>query len=236
MIEFGHGTHRGLRRKVNEDTYHADSARGLFLVADGMGGHAHGMHAAALARDTVTAKVRAGEPLVAAIRAAGATVSAQPRDTAARLPMGTTLVAVHIRGRAFTAAWVGDSRIYVCQDNRLHQLSHDQSLVQELVDRGVLDAEDAPGNPRRNVLTQALGVTRPEELHIDAVNGRIAHGMRFLLCSDGLTEHVRDDALAATLVRTDIAAQEMVDLLILQALDRGGDDNVTALVVSSHAD
>ncbi len=236
MIEFGHGTHPGLRRKVNEDTYHADPALGLFLVADGMGGHAHGMRAAALARDSVTAAVRAGATLEDAIREAHLAIMRQPDDTRGRLPMGTTLAALRLHGDTFEAAWVGDSRIYLLRDEILHQLSHDQSLVQSLVDQGVLDARDAPTCPHRNVLTQALGVTAPDDLRIATVSGGTAIGMRFALCSDGLTEHVTDDAIAATMARTDVAAQEIVDLLILQALDGGGHDNVTVMVLRCHAD
>jgi len=236
MIEFGHGTHPGLRRKVNEDTYYADPALGLFLVADGMGGHAHGKRAASLARDHVTAMVHAGQPLEAAIRAADRAILAQPGDNRGALPMGTTLAALRIRGTDFEAAWVGDSRIYLYRDGRLHQLSHDQSLVQDLVDHGVLEACEASSSPHRNVLTQALGVTAPQDLQIGTVSGNITPDMRFLLCSDGLTEHVNDDALTATVARGDLAAQEMVDLLLLQALDAGGHDNVTAMVLRCHAD
>lgn len=236
MIEFGHGTHPGLRRKVNEDTYYADPTLGLFLVADGMGGHAHGKRAAALARDHVTAVVLAGQTLETAIRAADRAILAQPDDIRGTLPMGTTLAALRIRGTTFEAAWVGDSRIYLHQSRRLHQLSHDQSLVQDLVDHGVLDACEAVTSPHRNVLTQALGVTAPDDLQIGMVSGSITPDMRFLLCSDGLTEHVHDNALTATVARADIAAQEMVDLLLLQALDAGGHDNVTAMVLRCHAD
>lgn len=234
MIEFGHGTHPGLRRKVNEDTYYADPALGLFLVADGMGGHAHGKRAAALARDSVTKAVREKQSLEAAIRAANRIITNQPDDTRGMLPMGTTLAALRIDGGTFEAAWVGDSRIYLHRNGRLHQLSHDQSLVQDLVDHGVLDASEAPANPRRNVLTQALGVTTPDDLRIETASGNIASGMRFVLCSDGLTEHVRDDAIGTAVARTDVAAQEMVDLLLLQALDAGGHDNVTVMVLHCH--
>src|SRR5699024_7027846 len=173
MIEFGHGTHPGLRRAINEDTYCADPGLGLFLVADGMGGHVHGMRASALARDSMCAALRSGQPLETAVRMADRAIIARHDSRDGMLPMGTTLVALHIRNQTFEAAWVGDSRLYLYHDG-LRQLSHDQSLVQDLVDHGVLDMHEAHGNPHRNVLTQALGVTAPDDLRIDSVTGTLA--------------------------------------------------------------
>ncbi len=236
MIEFGHGTHPGLKRKVNEDTYYADPALGLFLVADGMGGHAQGKRAAALARDCVVANVGRGESLEAAIRAADRCIIEHADDARGHLPMGTTLAVLRIAQGSFETAWVGDSRIYLQQAGHLHQLSHDQSLLQDLIDHGVLTPRDAPASPRRNVLTQALGVTAPDDLHVETANGTAAAGMRFVLCSDGLTDHIADTIISATVARNDIAAQEMVDQLLLQALDAGGHDNVTAMVLRCHGE
>lgn len=236
MIEFGHGTHAGLRRKRNEDTYCADVATGLFLVADGMGGHAAGERAAALARDGSARRVREGQSLVAAIRAAGQDITQQRDNTNSAPPMGTTVAALRLRHDCFEAAWVGDSRIYLLHERQLRQLSHDQSLVQSLVEEGLLDACAAQDDPRRNVLTQALGVTTPDTLQIGTVSGRVVAGMCFLLCTDGLTEDVSPDTLVNILAREDIAAQEAVDHLLLAALDAGGHDNVTAIVVRCRRD
>ncbi|HET7358613.1 MAG TPA: protein phosphatase 2C domain-containing protein [Rhodanobacteraceae bacterium] len=230
MIEFGHGTHAGLRRKRNEDTYYADAGIGLFLVADGMGGHSHGELAAALARDGIVEDVGAGASLEHAIRRADERIIGQRQDAAERLPMGTTIAALRMDGDTFDVAWVGDSRIYLWQDG-LRRLSHDHSLVQELVERGVVDEAQAREHPRRNVVTQALGVTAPDELRIEGVRGRLEPGMRFLLCSDGLTDAVDETAMAAIVARDDLAAQESVDHLLLAALDGGGHDNVTAILV-----
>lgn len=231
MIEFGHGTHAGLRRKRNEDTYCADVAAGLFLVADGMGGHAHGERASALARDRVTTRVRQGQTLAPAIRDANQHLIQHRSDAGSAFPMGTTMAALRIRNAGFEAAWVGDSRIYLVQDDSLQQLSHDQSRVQELVDRGVLDEQEASEDPHRSVLTQALGVTAPTALRVETVSGQLKPNMRFLLCSDGLTEDVPTQTLARIMTRDDIAAQEAVDQLLLAALDAGGHDNVTAIVI-----
>lgn len=230
MIEFGHGTHVGLRRTRNEDTYYADPALGLFLVADGMGGHQHGEVASALVRDAVVDMVARGQSLPDAVRGAGARLLDHARGSHAdALPMGTTVAALRLVDEGYEVAWVGDSRVYLWQDG-LRQISHDHSLVQELVATGSLDPALAARHPQRNVITQALGITASEQLHIGMARGQLARGMAFLLCSDGLTEEVGDRAIAAVVGRQDLAAQECVDHLLLAALDGGGKDNVTVIV------
>jgi PPM family protein phosphatase len=231
MIEFGHATHVGLRRDHNEDTYWADAELGLWIVADGMGGHEHGEVASAIARDTVVAGIRAGLDIVQAIRRADEAILANPGRHAEALPMGTTLAALRTDGREFEFAWVGDSRIYLWQRGELRQLSQDHSVVQELVEQGAITAEQARTHPHRNRVTQALGITPPDELQLDPVRGPVERGMQFLLCTDGLTEEVDDSGIAALLSRTDLGAQECVDHLILAALDAGGSDNVTVLLL-----
>lgn len=233
MIEFGHASHNGLRREHNEDTYWADAETGLFLVADGMGGHAHGEIASATARDAVVAAVAAGCDLAEATRRANAAILArgsQRHSTA--LPMGSTLAALKLHGsHGFELAWVGDSRIYLWARGKLKRLSHDDSVVQELIDAGTLNADEARTHAARNRITQALGVTAPDALRIDPLSGHCAPGMQFLLCSDGLTEELDDAGIAAVLARTALAAQECVDHLLLAALDAGGHDNITALLI-----
>jgi serine/threonine protein phosphatase PrpC len=230
MIEFGHGTHVGLRRLRNEDTYYADASLGLFLVADGMGGHQHGEVAAALVRDVVVDLVTRGHSLVEAVHGAGDRLVSRTRANLDVLPMGTTIAALRLTADTYEVAWVGDSRIYRWKDG-LHQISHDHSLVQALVEAGQLDPSQSARHPQRNVLTQALGVTTSEQLHIGMARGQLESGMSFLLCSDGLTESVDDAAIARTVARTDLATQECVDQLLLGALDGGGDDNVTVVIV-----
>ncbi|WNL47804.1 protein phosphatase 2C domain-containing protein [Dyella sp. BiH032] len=229
MIEFGHGTHVGLRRARNEDTYYADAGLGLFLVADGMGGHQHGEVASALVRDAVTDLVTRGHTLVEAIKGADERLMAQTRNYRDPLPMGTTIAALRLSPAGYEVAWVGDSRIYLWKDG-LKQISHDHSLVQELVAAGTLDASQAARHPQRNVITQALGITAVDQLHIGLARGKLEPGMAFLLCSDGLTEEVSDAAIARVVERRDIAAQECVDHLLLAALDAGGNDNITVIL------
>jgi serine/threonine protein phosphatase PrpC len=230
MIEFGHGTHVGLRRTRNEDTYYADASLGLFLVADGMGGHQHGEVASALVRDTVVEGVASGRSLIDAVQHAGEEVLARARESRDLLPMGTTIAALRVTADGYEVAWVGDSRVYQWK-NELRQISHDHSLVQALVEAGQIDPARASKHPQRNVLTQALGVTTAGQLHIGMARGQLAIGMNFLLCSDGLTECVNDASIAQVVARSDLASQECVDQLLLSALDGGGDDNITAILV-----
>jgi protein phosphatase len=231
MIEFGHSTHVGLRREHNEDTYYADAHLGLWLVADGMGGHEHGEVASALARDTLVREVGKGTTLTTAIQLADEEIIRHSTKRSEALPMGTTIAALRIDGeRDFEVAWVGDSRVYVWNEG-LKQLSQDHSYVQELIDQGAITSEQARSHPHRNVVTQALGVTDPQSLRVASMRGELTPGMQLLICSDGLTEEVKDSAIAAIVGRTDLSAQECVDHLVLAALDGGGSDNVTVILV-----
>ncbi|MGA0586589.1 PP2C family protein-serine/threonine phosphatase [Dyella sp. KRB-257] len=230
MIEFGHGTHVGLRRSRNEDAYYADPALGLFLVADGMGGHQHGEVASALARDAVVEEIRGGAPLIDAVRRAAVQLESHARRSHDALPMGTTLAALKIDQETYELVWVGDSRIYAFGEH-FRQVSHDHSLVQELISAGRLDPALAARHPQRNVLTQALGITTAEQIHVGVARGACRAGTGFLLCTDGLTEGLDDAALARTARRTDLAAQECVDHLLLDGLEASGNDNLTVILV-----
>ncbi len=148
MIEFGHLTHPGLRRDLNEDTYYGDGELALWLVADGMGGHACGEVASALARETIVREIRRGATLAHAIRIADEEIIRTSRRRNDSLPMGTTVVAARVQGNRYEVAWVGDSRAYLWRDGKLAQLSQDHSVVQELVAQGNLTAEQARAHPR----------------------------------------------------------------------------------------
>ncbi len=234
MIEFGHLTHVGLRRELNEDSYYGDGELGLWLVADGMGGHDYGEVASALARESIVREVRAGTPLQQAVRIADEEIIRTSRTRRDALPMGTTVVAARIAGRRFEVAWVGDSRIYLWREGQLAQLSQDHSYVQELVASGAISHEQARNHPQRNVVTQALGVTDPSELNVETTVGELRPGMQLLLCSDGLTEEVGDAEIARVLALGDCSAQECVDMLVAAALDAGGSDNITVILVRNH--
>jgi len=231
MIEFGHATHVGLRRAHNEDTYYADADLGLWLVADGMGGHEHGEVASAIARDMLVREVSKGASLDRAIQLADEEILRHSDRRSGALPMGTTIVVTRLLGEAdFEVSWVGDSRVYLWQ-GQLKQISQDHSYVQELVEQGAITNEQARTHPHRNVVTQALGVTDPQQLRVETVRGKFEPGMQMLLCSDGLTEEVDDSQIAAILARSELSAQECVEHLILAALEGGGSDNVTVVLI-----
>jgi serine/threonine protein phosphatase PrpC len=230
MIEFGHSTHVGLRREHNEDTYYADAELGLWLVADGMGGHENGEVASALARDILIQETSKGTPLAKAIQNADEEIIRHSNRRSEALPMGTTIAAIRVKENEFEVAWVGDSRAYLW-NGALKQLSQDHSYVRELIEQGAISPEQARTHPHRNVVTQALGVTDPQSLRVETVTGKLEPGDQILLCSDGLTEEVEDTAIAAILCRADLSTQECVDKLIIAALDGGGSDNVTAVLL-----
>jgi PPM family protein phosphatase len=234
MIEFGHLTHAGLRRDLNEDTYYGDSELGLWLVADGMGGHEYGEVASALARETIVREIRQGSSLAQAIRIADEEIIRASRQRTDTLPMGTTVVALRVLGSRFEVAWVGDSRAYLWRSGQLAQLSQDHSYVQELISQGAITVDQARTHPHRNVVTQALGVTDPQNLNVETLSGELRPGMQLLLCSDGLTEEVDDGNIAQVLAHTECSAQECVDGLVAAALDGGGSDNITVVLVRRH--
>ncbi|BBD79843.1 PP2C family protein-serine/threonine phosphatase [Aerosticca soli] len=227
MIEYGHGTHAGLRRTDNEDTYYADAGSGLFLIADGIGGYRQGALAAALARDAVVEGIGRGEDLFAAVQAAHRHLLelAKARDV---LPLGATLAALRITDGHYQAAWVGDSQLYRWRQG-LDRIVHDAHYAAERCPALGTEPERPP--QRRNAATQALGMPRREPLQIGLARGDAMPGSGFLLCSDGLVDALDEAALARIMGRTELAAQECVDHLLLDALAGDAADNLSAIVL-----
>lgn len=230
-IVLGHTSHSGIKRDHNEDTYGIDLKNGLFLVADGMGGHDHGEIASALARDHILNAVKNGTPIKQSILDANQEIINNSLEKPGDLPMGTTVVLMKVDGNKFECAWVGDSRIYKLSNGILTSLSSDHSYVQELVDQDLITAEQARSHPHRNVVTQALGVTDNSEISISQNSGKILTDDKFLICSDGLTEEV-DDGTIEEIMKKPIEPKETCDQLLIKALENGGSDNITALVLS----
>lgn len=225
MIELGHITHPGLTRTHNEDSYRADAGRGLWLVADGLGGPGHGEVASALALDTAMAAIAGGVGMADAFRQAGTAIASYAAEHHASEPTGSTLTALRINtAREYELAWVGDSRAYLWEDGQLVRAAH-------IAPTGEDSAATDGHAPARRRTTQALGITPVPEIDPLPVTGECLPGMQFLLCSDGLTEELDDPHIAAIVARTDLAAQECVDQLVLAALDAGGHDNITVILV-----
>lgn len=229
-------THPGMVRSHNEDSYLCRPDLGVWAVADGAGGHqsgevASGMIASALGG--LRADMTAGETLAEIRLAISATHSALQVCAEARggdAIIASTVVILVLRDGHFACLWAGDSRAYLLRDGELIQISHDHSLVQEMVDAGGLAAADAERHPRANIITRAVGAG-PDRLELDKVIGETRPGDRFLLCSDGLSKTLPEAELTSLLAAPDgVAAAE---LLIAAALARRVNDNVTAVVVEA---
>lgn len=223
----------GLVRRVNEDRHSLRSDSGLWAVADGMGGHAHGDWAAnavvqALESTHLPADFDAATRGVAdAIHSANRRIWAEAQRRGQQ--MGSTVVALLARDTRFSVAWVGDSRGYLLRGGTLIALTRDHSQVQEMVDRGLISPAEARHHPRGHVLARAIGVGG--RLQVDVVADEVEPGDLFLLCSDGLTGVLDDEAIAAILIANE--PQAALDMLIETTLDRGAPDNVTAILVST---
>jgi PPM family protein phosphatase len=224
-------THQGMVRDSNEDsvfpTASGESSDDvLVIVADGMGGHVAGEVASRIAINAA-----ASTDLDPADRVAAGNRAI--REEVARDPgldgMGTTMTLVQIEDSLAKFAHVGDSRAYLLRDGDLRQVTDDHTVAAEYVAKGQLSPEEAASHPQRHMLVRTLGLTR--FVNIDEVTVELKAGDRLLLCSDGLTEMVKDDAIARTLVEG--TPDEVVWKLVEMANNAGGVDNITVVVVEA---
>jgi protein phosphatase len=231
-LRAGGATDTGLVRDHNEDSYLADE--GLFVVADGVGGHKAGEVASQTAVETIKREFR--EPttdgLVDAVKTANRTVWNLAEANPDQRGMGTTLTALALVDEdgeeRLAVVNVGDSRAYLLQHGELEQLTEDHSLVEQLVREGQLTPEEAQVHPQRSIITRALGLD--PDVEVDSWELTPYKGDRILLCSDGLTNEVSDDEIASTL-RTVSDPDEAAHQLVQAARDHGGSDNITCVVV-----
>ena len=232
-VECASRTDVGLKRKINEDSILAATERGLWVVADGMGGHDAGEVASAMVTDALrclphTDDVDAlTESAVEAVKSVNGELIALARSSARQQTIGTTVVGLAIAAGAFRCFWMGDSRAYLLRDGEISRLSHDHSLVQNLVDAGMLKPEEAETHENANLITRAVGVAETAE--VDVVSGDARAGDLFLLASDGLTRVIPDDEIAAELQRSPLS--QAADNLIETVLARGAPDNVSLIAV-----
>jgi protein phosphatase len=226
-------------RSGNEDSFavEADRQRGLFVVADGMGGHAAGEVASEMAvqilqrelsdlRDVESAP--ASERVMNALKRANKAIHDRTLSEVDKQGMGTTVSVLVIAGRRYLIGQVGDSRVYLLRDGALRQLTKDHSYVQEQVDAGFLTPEQARYHPYSNVITRCVGAS--PEVEPDIYTGEVRIGDLFLVASDGLTGMV-DDRRLQQLLLARVPPERLVHLLISEANGRGGLDNITAIVV-----
>ncbi|MBC9208253.1 serine/threonine-protein phosphatase [Roseomonas aerophila] len=224
-------THAGTIRSRNEDVVVQRPDLGLWAVADGAGGHGGGdiaAAAAATAMESIPAGLSAAE-MLAQLRLRLSAADAELRRRAAALGggrvMATTVVALVIRSGHFACLWAGDSRAYRLRDGQLACLTRDHSLVQDLVDRGELDAESAERHPQANVILRALGGGEGGP-GLDKVSDALVPGDSFLLCSDGLFKALPESAIGQ-LLRQGADAKRLVS----EAVKAGARDNVSAVVL-----
>jgi PPM family protein phosphatase len=232
-------TDTGMIRPGNEDSFFADATgtRGLFVVADGMGGHAAGEVASKMVAEIVPRELapvpdlknaRAEHDMADALRRANLAIFQRTVSETDKQGMGTTASVLMLGEGRYIIGQVGDSRVYLLRDGLLRQVTKDHSYVQEQVDAGFLTPEQARYHPYSNVITRCVGASA--EVEPDTYSGELQNGDVFLLASDGLTGMV-DDRRLQHLLSSRASPGRIVESLIAEANGRGGLDNITAIVV-----
>ena len=239
----------GRKRKGNEDALCLNDEQRLYVVADGMGGHAAGEVASRVAVDAIAEFVELtggnqeitwpfglddtisyeGNRLKTAVRHANTRVIEATRESAEYEGMATTVAAVLVDGDIANLAHVGDSRIYLWNGEAIEQLTRDHSWVNEQIENGAISPEQARSHPLRNVVTRALGGRA--DLVVDIQSRRMAPGDMLLICSDGLTTMVPDDGIARILRESEGDVARATTALVSEANERGGEDNITVVLL-----
>ena len=236
LIQFGYAdiTDTGCSRKVNEDTVFCSD--NLWMVADGIGGHASGEVASELAVTTIVVEFTRNRSLVAAIKAAHAKVLEAGRKSATHYGMGTTVVAMSSFDDTFEIAWMGDSRAYLWQADgaSLSPLTSDHTLTEGLIKSGIISAEQAKAHPQRHMLTRCVGANMGQDTKAEIRRGQWQPGQQILLCSDGLTNEISEAQIAAYL-RQNCSNEDKLKKMVNAAKAAGGKDNISAILVDSPA-
>ncbi len=232
MHKYAHMTHPGLIRQHNEDNYLINEEQGLWVVADGMGGHACGEVASQIVVDLINDKINSGADLKEAVATAHHIVLIAADQRMGLPGMGSTVVAARLHRDHYEIAWVGDSRAYLWEQGKLKQVTRDHSYVQQMVDAGTISRREASIHPQRNVITQAIGADDLEHVDVGTVRIPMYAGQSLLLCSDGLTDEIGDDVIANILANDD-SEEDKVKQLMQSALAAGGSDNITILLVAA---
>ena len=234
-------THIGRVRSSNQDSYLCDTKRSLYIVADGMGGHAGGEVASSLAVHNIRSYLDANlTPLIASTRPdvnlAATTVADAINHASMRIyeraleepslkGMGTTATVARIVGQSLICAHVGDSRLYLIRCGYIYQITTDHSLVSEQIRAGVITKEEADNHHLRNVITRSVGYQEHEDVDTYVVD--LEDGDQIVLCSDGLYGRVSEETISNHCKKYGLLA---VDHLITEANSRGGDDNISVIV------
>jgi serine/threonine protein phosphatase PrpC len=238
-IDVGSISDRGLsdKRPLNEDSFLADGERGIFVVADGVGGADAGEVASQTAVDVLNEafrqKITDGEDvedlMELAIQRANSSIHQMALDNTRFSMMATTVVALHLEGNRATIGHVGDSRLYrLTPDGKLHRETEDHSIVEEEVRAGRMTPEQAANHPSKNVISRALGAEASVEADMKVIE--VADGSAFLLCSDGITRHIPDNELRE-LLSSGHKPAEVCEEMKRRCYQRGAEDNLTAVIV-----
>ncbi|MEX5729125.1 serine/threonine protein phosphatase PrpC [Rhodovulum iodosum] len=223
-------THRGRVRERNEDSILTDPGGTLWAVADGMGGYDLGDVASDMVIDALATLSDDGDPvadLTDRLIRANAAVLARAREAGGG-PMGATVVACMIRRAVAHLVWAGDSRAYLMRSGHLRLLTRDHTVVQDLVEAGALNPDEAGRHPESHVVTRAVGMGA--DFEVDSVSVPIVPGDRLLLCSDGLHGCLSESRIATALAGP-VAPGEVCKGLVADALEAGAPDNVSVIVV-----
>ena len=223
----------GCAREINEDAILCNTDNGLWTVADGMGGYDAGDVASKMVIDSLLEA--SSETLFAdyvdviedKLIDANHNIQEYSRLVCENNLMGSTVVSLIINGRLGACLWAGDSRLYLYRNNELHQLSYDHSQVEELIQQGFLQREDAKSHPEANIITRAIGATEDIFIDINVFSTQI--GDTFLLCSDGLYNSLDTTEITSQLEQAE--TNEIVDNLIAKSLENGASDNVSVILV-----
>lgn len=238
-FEFGNFSHVGCVRKLNED-YHGyfETINGhLFIVCDGMGGHAAGEVASQLAVQSIGEFFKRERyedirsALYDALEFANTQIYAKSISEEEHKGMGTTAVVMMVLYGKIYWAYGGDSRLYLHRDGKLHRLTKDHSYVQGLVDQGIITDEAAETHPRKNEILKALGIGEKLEPTVEEEDLVPQLNDQFLLCSDGLNGMISDKIICETLDETELNVQEKAIRLVTQANEAGGTDNITVQII-----
>jgi PPM family protein phosphatase len=238
-IEVGSVSDRGLseKRPLNEDSYLADAARGIFIVADGVGGAEAGEVASQTAVDVLNDAFRHNvnngddveDLMELAIQRANSSIHQMAKDNPRFSMMATTVVALHLYGDRATIGHVGDSRLYrLGTDGKLHRETEDHSIVEEEVRAGRMTPEQAANHPSKNVISRALGAEDSVEADMKTIE--VEDGSAFLLCTDGITRHLPDNELR-DLLTSDATPAQLCEEMKRRCYERGAEDNLTAVIV-----
>jgi protein phosphatase len=231
-FETGAATHTGRVRAENEDAHIVLPEAGLWAVSDGMGGHeAGGLASSTIVRGLGSIKPQSSVAHLLAVceecvLGANDYLNQIGKERGGVI-VGATLAVLLAQGADYACLWAGDSRIYRVREGEIRQISRDHTEVQALIDQRIFTPLEGKAWPRRSVITRAIGVSPDPGLEVE--NGILLDGDAFVICSDGLTEHVSDSEIAK-LVSTR-PSQDACDHLVALSLERGGTDNVTVIVV-----